>query len=97
MGPELGFQRPHQVAYTACNSSSVRSHTSDSDFFGRKNMRIFKIIKTNLKKTGRWWHRPLISTLKRQRQRRICKFKASLTYRGEFQDSRGYTKNAQNQ
>ena len=33
---------------------------------------------------------PLIPALRRQRQVDLCEFKASLVYKGEFQDKQGY-------
>jgi hypothetical protein len=38
---------------------------------------------------GRWWHTPLVPSLKRPRQANL-EFEASLVY-SEFQDSQGYT------
>jgi hypothetical protein len=47
-----------------------------------------------LKKEGRsqvWWHIPLIPAFGRQKQADLCKFKGSLVYIVESQDSQGYT------
>ena len=37
------------------------------------------------KKSGQWWHTPLIPALRKQRQVDLCEFGARVVYNSEFQ------------
>jgi hypothetical protein len=41
--------------------------------------------------TRQWWHLPLTSALRRQRQTTLCEFEAQPVLHWEFQDSQSYT------